>query len=106
MIKTYLLITLRNFLKNRNYTLINMLGLSIGITSCIIIFLMISNDLSFDKFLGRYNTIYRVVTEGTSASGTDFNSTTPYPFSKAFRQDFSDIPLVTQIHYQEEMLMK
>lgn len=106
MIKNYFLITVRNFLRNRNYTLINMLGLSIGITSCIIIFLMITNDLSFDKFHSRYGSIYRIVVESKSASGLEYNSTTPYPTAKAFRQDFSDVPLATQIHSQEEVLVK
>ena len=50
MVKNYLLITFRNFLRNRNYTLINMLGLCIGTTSCILIFLLISNELRFDNF--------------------------------------------------------
>jgi hypothetical protein len=69
MIKNYLLITLRNFARNRTYTLINILGLSIGISSCLIIFLIVSNELSFDKFHSRYDRIYRVVVEGKTASG-------------------------------------
>ena len=106
MIRNYILIALRNFLRNKNYTLINILGLSIGITSCIIIFLLISNDLSFDKFHSRYDQIYRVVVESKSSSGLEHGSTTPYPFAKAFRNDFADVPLITQIHSQDEVLMK
>jgi ABC-type antimicrobial peptide transport system permease subunit len=106
MIKNYLLISLRNFLRNRNYTLINTLGLSIGITSCIVIFLLVSNELSFDKFHSNYDRIYRVVTESKSSSGLDHGTTTPYPFAKAFRNDFADVPLITQLHSQDEVLMK
>lgn len=106
MIKNYFLITLRNFLRNRNYTLINILGLSIGITSCVIIFLLIANDLSFDKFHSRYNQIYRVVLDSKSASGLEHGTTTPYPFAKAFRNDFADIPLATQMHLHGESLVK
>ena len=106
MIKNYLLITLRNFARNRTYTLINILGLSIGISSCLIIFLIVSNELSFDKFHSRYDRIYRVVVEGKTASGNDYGSTTPYPLTKAFRNDFPNVPLVTQLHVQEDVLMK
>src|SRR5688572_16699717 len=106
MIKNYLLITLRNFYRNRNYTLINILGLSIGISSCLIIFLIVSNELSFDKFHSRYDRIHRVVIDGKTASGTDHGTTTPYPFTKAFRNDFPNVPLITQIHVQEDVLMK
>jgi putative ABC transport system permease protein len=106
MIKNYLLITLRNFLRNKNYTLINVLGLSIGITSCIIIFLLISNELSFDKFNTKYDRIYRIVQQSFSTSGTDYGAAIPYPIPVAFRNDFTDVPLVTGIHYQEDVLMK
>ncbi|HMG93125.1 MAG TPA: ABC transporter permease [Chryseolinea sp.] len=106
MIKNYLLITLRNFARNRSYTLINILGLSIGISSCLIIFLVVSNDLSFDKFHSHYDRIYRVVIEGKTASGTDYGSTTPYPFTKAFRNDFPNVPMIAQLHMQEDVLMK
>lgn len=106
MIKNYLLITLRNFARNRNYTLINILGLSIGISCCLIIFLIVSKELSFDKFHSNYDRIYRVVAENQSASGIEYGTTTPYPFTKAFRNDFPNIPLVTQIHVEEDVLIR
>ena len=106
MIRNYLIITFRNFLRNKNYTLINILGLTIGITACIIIFLLITYDLSFDKFHTRHDQIYRVVMESRTASGESNGSTTPYPFVKAFRNDFADIPLVTQLHYQDEVMLR
>jgi putative ABC transport system permease protein len=102
MIKNYLLITIRNFLRNRNYTLINILGLSIGLTACIVIFLLIRFDTEFDKFHHRYDRIYRVVRTTTSASGIERSSVTPYPFAGAFWQDFTDVPLMTQIHYHDQ----
>ena len=102
MIKNYLLIALRNFFKNRGYTLINILGLSLGLTSCIIIFLVIDYDLSFDKFHSRYDRIYRVVQDSKGPSGISYGSVTPYPLANAFRNDFPDVPMVTQLHYQGE----
>ena len=105
MIKNYLIIALRNFLKNRAYTMINVLGLSLGLTACIIIFLVIDYDLSFDKFHSRYERIYRIVQDGRSASGIAHSAVTPYPLAKAFRNDFPDVPLVTQLHYQSEAVL-
>jgi putative ABC transport system permease protein len=106
MIRNYFILTLRNFLRNRNYTLINILGLSIGITACIVIFLIISYELAFDKFHFKYDSIYRIVQTSKNASGEEFESRTPYPLAKAFRNDFPEIPLVTAMHYQEEVLVK
>lgn len=106
MLKNYLTITFRNFLRNRNYTLINLLGLSIGVTSCIIIFLLITYELNFDRFHHNYERIYRVVLDSKSSSGINHGTATPHPFIKAFRNDFSDIALATQLNYQEEMLVR
>jgi putative ABC transport system permease protein len=102
MIRSYLTLMFRNFLRNGNYTLINTLGLSTGITSCIILFLLIRFDTSVDKFQKNYDRLYRVVRTEETASGKDFQAVTPYPFAGAFREDFSDVPLVTQFHFHSE----
>jgi len=106
MIRNYLIVAFRNFLRNRNYSLINILGLSIGLTACIVIFLLISYEVKFDKFHGRYDRIYRVVRDVKSVSGIEYDGVTPYPFAEAFRNDFPDIPLVTQLHFQSEGFVK
>lgn len=106
MIKNYLLITFRNFIRNKNYTLINVLGLSVGVTACIIIYLLINYELSFDKFNTKYDRIYRIVQQSTSTSGVDYGSTVPYPLIAAFRNDFPEVQTATGMHYQEDVLMK
>jgi putative ABC transport system permease protein len=102
MLRNYIVIIFRNFLRNKNYALINILGLSTGITSCIILFLLISYDMDFDKFHSKSERIYRVVRDVKTASGIHHEAVTPYPFGNAFRQDFSDIPLLTQLHHHDE----
>jgi putative ABC transport system permease protein len=106
MIRNYITTTLRNFVRNRSYALINILGLSTGITCCIVIFLIIRYDLSFDQFHADADRIYRVVHDETNASGVDQSGVTPYPFASAFRNDFPEVPLVTQYHDQEDGLVK
>jgi putative ABC transport system permease protein len=105
MIRNYIITTLRNLVRNGTYSLINILGLSIGITSCIVIFLLIRYDLGFDRFHNKFESIYRVVQNSQSASGEEFGSSTPYPFVNAFRNDFPQIPLSTQFHYEEEVFL-
>lgn len=102
MVRNYIVIAFRHFFKNRGYTLINILGLSLGLTSCILIFLVIDYDMSFDRFHSKYDRIYRVVQEVKSPSGIAYGSVTPYPLSNAFRNDFPEVPLVTQLHFQGE----
>ncbi|WP_114939137.1 ABC transporter permease [Mucilaginibacter endophyticus] len=63
MIKNYFKTALRNFWMHRIVTLINMLGLSIGVSAALAIYIIVSFDLSFDKFHADSDRIYRVVTD-------------------------------------------
>ncbi len=78
MIKNYLILAIRNLKSNRGYFIINLLGLTIGITSFILIILWIKAETSYDKYHRNANNIYRVdyllyeegILEKHSASGS------------------------------------
>ena len=61
MVKNYLKIALRNLWKHRVYSLINILGLTVGMTAFFLIFLYVRFELSYDNFHGKAERIYRVV---------------------------------------------
>src|SRR6185436_4237735 len=61
MIKNYFKIAWRNLMKSKVFSLINILGLTIGITVCMMIFLFIMNEFSFDRFHKQGDNIYRVM---------------------------------------------
>lgn len=60
MFKNYFLVTLRNLRKNGFYSFINISGLSVGIACSILILLWVSDEISFDKFIPKYNRLYQV----------------------------------------------
>ena len=60
MIKNYLKVVWRNMWKNKLYSSINLLGLTVGITACLLIFLYVQYELSFDKYHSRHENIYRL----------------------------------------------
>ncbi|OEK06658.1 ABC transporter permease [Roseivirga misakiensis] len=62
MLKNYLKIAFRSLFKSKSTSIINILGLSIGIACCIIIFLFVQNETSFDKFHKKSDEIFRVLT--------------------------------------------
>ena len=64
MFKNYFKTALRIFRKNKATTLINVLGLSIGISSALIIFMVVEYDFSFDKYEPAKERVYRIVSEG------------------------------------------
>src|SRR3982750_4876974 len=86
MIKNYFKIAWRNLMKNKTFSLINILGLTIGITVCMMIFLFIMNEFSVDSFHKNGDNIYRVM--------RSFDATqeaVPYlsgPYAPALQSDF------------------
>jgi putative ABC transport system permease protein len=61
MIKNYLKIAWRNLFKNKGFSVTNILGLTIGITCTIFIFLWVQDEKAYDKFHSNYNNIYQVI---------------------------------------------
>lgn len=61
MLKTYWLIAIRKMLRHKFNSMVNLLGLTIGIASCLIIFLLVHFELSYDTFHPNRDRIYRVV---------------------------------------------
>ncbi|MBS1921286.1 MAG: ABC transporter permease [Bacteroidetes bacterium] len=64
MIKNYLSLAIKNFRKQKLFSLINILGLSIGITCCLMLFLFIQNEFSYDHFHKNGKNIYRIMRVG------------------------------------------
>jgi len=104
MLKNYFTIAFRNLLRNKSYTFINVAGLALGITTCIIIFLIIKRELSFDLAFSNSKNIYRIVRATSDASGVEKTTVTPYPLAEALKNDFPDL-ISTQFHFQEDVLM-
>ena len=99
MLKNYFKIAFRNIEKNRVFAFINVLGLAIGISACLIIFTVIRFELSFDQFHTDKNRIYRVVTEiRNAADKINPISTVPDPTPKLIRATFSGLESVAMFH--------
>ncbi|MGD8428408.1 MAG: ABC transporter permease, partial [Balneolaceae bacterium] len=90
MIKNYLKIALRNLRKYKGYTFINISGLSIGLACCVLIFLFVRDELSYDTFHPYAGNIYRVV-YSTSEDHQPTNANGSYGPGPAMKQDFSEV---------------
>ena len=82
MLKNYLAVAYRNFIRNKIFSLINVLGLSIGISASLVIFLIVHYDFSFDKFENDRDRLYRVVTEFESSWERISFSRCPFPHAR------------------------
>lgn len=88
MISNYLKIAWRNLWKNKVFSFINILGLTIGITVCMMIFLFIMNEFSFDKFHKNEKQIYRVMRGFKQNGSMDWVPYLSAPYATALLNDY------------------
>lgn len=105
MLTNILKTALRNLWKNRASSIINVIGLSIGISCCVIAFLFVKSSLSFEGFHEKADRIYRITYSRNYATGINYSAHTPYPLATAIRTDFADLEAVAQIHEESEALV-
>ncbi|MDC6388239.1 ABC transporter permease [Maribacter sp. PR1] len=82
MFRNYLKISFRNIWKNKVFSFINILGLSIGLSAAFVIGAMVYYDLSFDKFHPDGERIYRITTSFKSPSGEFYNAGVTVPLAQ------------------------
>ncbi len=98
MFRNYLKITLRNLLRNKGYTFINITGLAVGICCCLLIFMYVFDELNFDRFHEHYNEIYRVILKGRFASEDLEVATSPAPMAFTLTRELPEIIQATRIN--------
>ena len=108
MLKNYLLIAFRNIIHYKAFTAINILGLSIGLASSILIYLWVKDELSFDRYHENAENIYRVYEKQYYSEGETFQVfATPEPLSKALKEDIPEIINSTRLNlFWEKLLVR
>lgn len=97
MIKNYLLTAWRNLIRNKAFSLINILGLSIGISVCFVIMLFVKDELSFDRYNEKSDRMYRIIFTASINGGKISESVVMPPVAAALRNDFPEVEQVTRI---------
>lgn len=106
MIKNYFKTAFRILTRNKVFSIINISGLSIALTSVIIIFLFISHELSFDKHFSNYNKIYRVVSHQIKNGKDNFDKAVPVPLGPVLKAGLTGVNYVTQIYFNDNQLVR
>jgi ABC-type antimicrobial peptide transport system permease subunit len=88
MFKNYLQIAFRNLWRNKSYFFINVLGLALGIGCSLLLYSLVTYQLSFDTFHPHSDRIYRLITEFHEEQ-VNLQAGVPSPLGKAFRNDFT-----------------
>jgi putative ABC transport system permease protein len=100
MLRNYLLTAFRNLFREKGTTIINLAGLTLGITCCLVLFLLVRHLSSFDNFHSKRDRIYRVVTESDGNNGKFHTAGIPAVLPEAFKNDFREAEEVTFVSYR------
>jgi hypothetical protein len=91
MIKNYFKTAFRNFWHNKVFSSINVLGLSIGISVSLVLFLIVYFEFSFDKFEKDSGRIYRVIIEMKQDGEISYSAAVPAPLGAAVEKELTGI---------------
>lgn len=100
MLKLYFTTALRNFKKNKAFAVINLLGLSLGIATSILIFIVVSFELSFDRHHTKYDNIYRLNLHSLRPSGVFHTPACPAPAAEAMNE-FPEVLAAALVQYRQ-----
>ncbi len=90
----------RSLIRNRNYTIINIAGLAVGIAVCMMIFIIIQYQTSFDDFHPKKDRIYRVLTEShhADAGNITYAKNVPFPLPANLKTAFPQLEQVAPVY--------
>lgn len=91
MFRNYFTVGLRNILKDKFYSLINVFGLMLGIVSCLFIAIYIHDELSYDRFHSKADRIYRVVEFIETEGSGERSSSMPFPTGPTLAEDYTNL---------------
>ncbi len=98
MFRNYFNIAWRNLMRNRTYTTLNVLGLTVGIVSALLLYTVIKFQLSFDTYHSKKDRIYRFVTEMESPDGMGYTGAIPKPVPAALKEAYPQLEKVAAFY--------
>ena len=103
MIKNYIKTAWRNLARNKSYAAINIVGLAVGIAACLLIFLVIHFETSFDNFHKKKDSIYRVVSAFKTPEGINYDSGVPLPTAQGLHFDYPQLQVASIFKSESEI---
>ena len=96
MIRNYLRVAFRNLWRHRGFSLLNIIGLTVGMAAFFLIFLYVCFELSYDSFHSKADRIYRIVSDVQSPTGLQHFSSPPLPTTMGMKEQLPEVELATR----------
>src|SRR5215470_7679998 len=106
MIKNLLLVAIRNFKRDKWYSLMNILGLTIGITFSLFLIFYIKDELSYDKNNKKADRIYRINTYVHEKDKNTDMAITQLPLGPTMKRDYPEVEEMVRLEGRERTLFK
>src|SRR5262245_40452848 len=97
MLRNYIKIAFRSLLKQRIYSSINVLGLSVGIASALLIALYVQYEFSYDKFFPNARNIFKVELERMYPNHSTYYAIIPHSYSEVIATDIPEVKQITRV---------
>jgi putative ABC transport system permease protein len=97
MLKNYFKVAIRNLYRYKGFSLINILGLAIAITGCLLIGLFVWDESRYDKFVKDGDNIYRITLNTTNEAGTRSLANTPPIYGPYLTENFPEVKQMTRL---------
>src|SRR5579864_1776744 len=91
MLKNNLLVSLRNLWKSKGFTAINILGLTVGLATCLMILLFVTDELGYDRFNAKADRIYRIDADIQFGGNRMILAVTPDPMGPTSKKDYPQV---------------
>ncbi|HVS94796.1 MAG TPA: ABC transporter permease [Mucilaginibacter sp.] len=95
MFRHNLLLFYRNFKKHKTTFLVNLVGLSCGLACVLVIYLWVTDELSFDKYHANDKRLYQVMANNKTESGVETNGNTPHILSEVLASEMPEVEYIT-----------
>ena len=105
MIKNYFKIAWRNLFRNKGFSLTNLLGLSIGITCTILIFLWVQDEVTYDKFHSNYTSIYKIIANRDFNNQVFTDENMVLPLAKELKEKLPQIKNAVVTTHQQSLVL-
>src|SRR3989337_1983160 len=98
MIINNLRLTIRHLSRQKINTALHVTGLTLGMSVCLLIGLLLRYEWSFDRYHDKADRTYRVISTYSDANKTNYNFSTPLPLAEALRTDVSGLENISLAH--------
>lgn len=105
MLKNYLKVAVRNLLRNKGFSAINIFGLAVGMASAMLILLWIRNEVSYDQFHEKKDRIYNAWNRAEFSGELQCWSTTPRVLARTMEKDFPEVEQATRVNWSSSYLL-